>query len=259
MVVTSPDVAKLIDRWIAGDAKAGEELYTVYYERARQFALRITQRELEADEVAHEAVVAGLEGIRSGARPDKFTGWILGVAKFVARSRYRGESRDERIQAYALLDEKGSPRTGMIRNEMRQLLNKSIDILPEDLKAIMTARYIDGQKRTEVAAMLGISVSTLDKKVDQAIARLRQELSRHFTTLVISRRTTPVTPEEVDQLRPSFRDVFRLRHISGLPLEQIAVRLRIPEATARKRLEFAYETLRCGPSDDYARLKQAAT
>ena len=79
-LMTRPTSDELIERWIRGDKSAGQEIYDRYYQRAWKFGLAITRQEVEADDLAQEAIAHGLDVVRdSGRRPAKFTGWLLGL------------------------------------------------------------------------------------------------------------------------------------------------------------------------------------
>ena len=54
---------ELIERWVAGDEKATEEIYQAYYRRAKGFVVRLDENIIDAEDIAQEALVAGLEGI----------------------------------------------------------------------------------------------------------------------------------------------------------------------------------------------------
>jgi len=58
----------LIDRWVAGDPGAAEEIYRVYYRRAREFARTLGARLNDAEDIAQEAPIAWLEGLKGRDR-----------------------------------------------------------------------------------------------------------------------------------------------------------------------------------------------
>lgn len=233
------DVNRILDRWVAGDSKAGDELYRLYVERVRRFALAVTRRELDADEIAHEALAEGLEGLKTGPRPDKFTAWIFGVVKNMARRRSRG-GRPGTLPASDLLEggRRPGPKTRLLTKEMDELLDRTMEELPADQREVVRLRFRKGLKREEIAEREGVTIEAIDKRVDRAFERMRQALSRHFTTLVL-----PSPPGDASRLRPSFREVYTLCRIEGLSEAEAARRLKLPLETVANRLRFALETL----------------
>jgi RNA polymerase sigma-70 factor (ECF subfamily) len=257
MTVSGPDVAALVERWIAGDKAAAEALYCLYYERALAFSSKLVGRTIDADEVAHEALVHGLDGIRGGARPDKFTGWILGIVRHTAARR-----EDERGPVVSGEHPRADPNAAppsevLMRQEMEVLLQRAMKQLPLDSRKILEMRFEKEMTREALSERLGISTEAIDKRIDKAIGRIRELMARHFTTVVLPkvvRARGPVTKEEIAQLRPSFRQVFTLRHVQGLTVADIARELLLPVETVHERLKFAYHQLGCGPDDDYGHL-----
>ena len=59
----------LIARWVAGDAAAGEELYRRYYHRVKEFIIKRGAHIVDAEDVAQEALIAGLDGLKAGLKP----------------------------------------------------------------------------------------------------------------------------------------------------------------------------------------------
>jgi len=236
--MSGPDVDALIDRWIGGDAEAGTELYRRYHHRAFKFAMKLTRQEVEAEEVAQAAMVEGLEGIRSGRRPDRFTGWILGVVRHVALEQQRQVRRE--LPSGAVGTSGGaterSPRTALMQSEMKTLLRRIVDDLPPDLQEVVRLRFDGNFKRKDLAGELGLTPEGVDKRLERAFAKIRAALSRHFTTVVLPQVAAPPGAEA---LRPSFREVYLLSRVEGLSPGDIARRLDLPSATVEERLAHA--------------------
>ena len=240
---------ELIERWVAGDKKAAEELYQAYYRRVKGFVVRLGENIVDAEDIAQEALVAGLEGIQSGKRPDRFTHWIMGIARNLRARRTRLETRD----IPDLDSGKPGGRSLVIRREMGQILDETLNSLPAHDREVLELRHRSNLRRKEIAEKLGLSIETVHARFERAYARLRQALSRHFTTFVMSRIDgRPVTLEAVRNLRPAFREAVTARHLEGGTDEQAAKKLGVPVATVRARLDSAYELLNCKDDPDFS-------
>ncbi|MBI2930227.1 MAG: sigma-70 family RNA polymerase sigma factor [Planctomycetes bacterium] len=246
-------ISELIERWVAGDAAAAEEIYQRYYARAWRFGKRLLRRDEDAEEVAQQALASGLEGLKGGARPERFTGWILGIVRHAALKGWKIDRRERATESLSL-PAKGGPRTELVQREMEGILQEALARLDEHDQRIVELRVVQKMKREDVAPRLGMSLSTLDRHLERALTNLREALSRHFTTLVLfeAPREGPITWASVQELRPSFRRAFEVRHLEEASLEETAARLGAPVATVEARLKHAYEQLRCGPDDDFS-------
>lgn len=239
----------LIGRCIAREPQAAEELYRLYYRRVRDFAMRLGENPTDAEEVAQEAVLAGLEGIRAGRRPERLTYWLLGIARHISAGLPR--VRNELTQA--LEAPPGSARTLAIRQEMDGLLGRLVERLPEGLREVLRLLHREGLSRKEAADRLDIPVETLHARCERAYGRLREELSRHFTTVALSRfEPRRIELSVIQKLRPAFRQAVTVRHLEDLPEGPAAERLGVPLPTLRARLASAYAMLKCDASADFA-------
>ena len=142
--------------------------------------------------------------------------------------------------------------TELARVESRGVLKRIIGSLPPDERNLLEQRYVLGETRRRMAFKLRISTEALDRRIEKAMERIRGSLSRHFTTFVFNKiHGDDLALEAVDDLRPTFREAFILRHREGLSVGEIAMRLGIPHRTVEGRLKYAYEKLRVAPDGDY--------
>ncbi len=252
-------ITRLMERWVAGDSAAGAEIYRRYHERAWAFAMRLTGRKIDADDISQEALAAGLEGIKGGVRPDRFTGWILGITRNAARL-----ARDKQKRAvvadmtYEQFPAKGGPRTEMIRAELDTFLHEIVAGLDAPEREALYARVVGRLRREDAAAQLGVSPAVVDRRLSRALAQLRGAMSKHATTQVLPtalESTVGVTLAMLAQVRPASRQAFELHHVLGRSVAQAASQLAVPRETIRARLDHAYKQLACTATDDFSALR----
>ena len=244
---------ELIERWIRGDRSAAEEIYRRYYRRAWKFGLAITHREVEADDLAQEAIAHGLDVVRDPSRrPEKFTGWLLGVVKFLA---WRKPKAGPLPVELSMEDTRhGRPSGVIVGAEMSGLLARAMATLGRDERKLIEQRHVQGISRANLAVLSGCSLDTIDRRLKTAMTHLREFLSGHFTTMVLAGDTP--TMDRILRLRPSFRTAFLARHVEGLSAEKAAAKLGIPVETLRERLTYAYESLGCTERSDFTPLRR---
>jgi len=253
--MAKPTSDELIERWIRGDRDAARELYERYFKRAWKFGLSITHQEVEADELAQEAIAHGLDVVRDAKRrPAKFTGWLLGVVKHLAWRRVGRRAKPLPDEPELEDTRHGRPSGAMVDAEMSGLLGRALAALPAGDRRLVQERCVRGRPRAELAEELGCSLDTIDRRLKSAMTRLRAFLSGHFTTMVLSGPAP--TMDRVLALRPSFRSAFLARHVEGLTAEKAAEKLGIPVVTLEERLRYAYETLGCTERTDFAPLRR---
>src|SRR5690349_10359141 len=110
----------IVERWAAGDSAAAEALYREYFGRVKEFIVKRGVHIVDAEDIAQEAMIAGLDGLKAGRKPDRLTQWLLGIARHLSFGRRRPGSEPA-------LDEVVDPRrrsagTMAVRREMDGLL-----------------------------------------------------------------------------------------------------------------------------------------
>jgi len=246
---------EIIERWVAGDASAGEELYRRYYDRVREFIVKRGASLVDAEDIAQEALIAGLEGLKAGRKPDRLTFWLLGIARHLSYHRPRAAS--ERDLEQVVDPKRRSAKSVAIRREMDALLQRALERMTPNDRQIVDLHYRAGLTRKEIAEKLDLPIQAIHARCDRTRSRLREALSRHFTTVAL-RKPEPegVALEDIRALRPAFRQVVVARHLHNLGEREAALELQLPEATFRARLRSAYEILKCEPTADFSKARE---
>jgi RNA polymerase sigma-70 factor (ECF subfamily) len=99
------------------------------------------------------------------------------------RNRSLNHLRHERVakeaEPYATKSEIVEPKahSRMVEEEMRVAMRRAVDSLPDRCREIFELSRTNGLKYLEIAAMLGISVKTVEAQMGKALRVLREELS----------------------------------------------------------------------------------
>src|SRR5262249_55220377 len=129
----------LIQRWVAGDSAAAEELYREYFGRVREFIIKRGAHIVDAEDIAQEAMIAGLEGLKAGRTPERLTHWLLGIARHLSYGRKAPES-DPALDS--LVDPKRRSAGSMvIRREMTALLRSTLEQMSSNDREIVDLLY----------------------------------------------------------------------------------------------------------------------
>lgn len=246
---------EIIARWAAGDTAAAEELYSTYYHRVKEFIIKRGANFVDAEDIAQEALIAGLEGLRAGRKPERLTMWLLGIARHV--SFRRSLPTDDEALRETVDPRRRSAKSMAIRREMHALLERALEKMTPCDREVVDLHYRVGLSRKEIADRLDLPIEAIHARCDRAHSRLRAALSRHFTTVTLAELDSGgISLQDVRNLRPAFRQVILARHLQGLTDAEAALRLQLPEATFRARLESAYEILKCDAQADFSKARE---
>lgn len=236
-----------IERWLAGDEKAGEEIYRDCFTKVRRAVHGMGVKGADAEDVAQDALLHGLKAIKAGRRPEHLTRWLKGIARHKVADRPRVITTDREPA-----DSAGpSAQSVLVRREMRELLGRTLGKLPDTDREVLDLEHREGLSRKEIAERLALPLDAVHARIGRAMERLRGSLASHFTTIA-SVAVQPVTLAAVRALRPLFRDAVEARHLEGLNEAEAARKLGIPEATLRARLQSGYELLGHAKAPDFA-------
>jgi RNA polymerase sigma-70 factor (ECF subfamily) len=177
---------------LAEDVDASfERLVRHFQDRLFTFALRLTGRREDAEEVAQDAFVRAYRALKSypaeRVRAMALKAWLYQVTLNVVRNRVR-----RKHPATVSLDDDG-PRGGAARSlsddpqarpdarfevkRQRSDIASLVARLPERYRAPLILRYVEGLKIEEVAAILRQPLGTTKSNVHRAINALRESLS----------------------------------------------------------------------------------
>jgi RNA polymerase sigma-70 factor (ECF subfamily) len=67
----------------------------------------------------------------------------------------------------------------MAQREIRVLLERAIDALPEAFRTVLVARLIEGMSIEETAELIGIKPETVKTRLHRARILLKQEMEKH--------------------------------------------------------------------------------
>ncbi len=178
--VDDRDETRLIARVLAGDRRAGRELYDAHAPRVYRLVYRLCGDDDLAQEFTQEAF------IRAFDRLDRFRGesalstWLHRIAVTVTangmRKVRRLRSREWEIDPDlpAALGAGGAP-SG--EPDLRARLAAAIDALPEIYRTTLVMHDIEGYTHAEIASMLGVPEGTCKTRLAAARAKLREALA----------------------------------------------------------------------------------
>lgn len=247
----------LIARCLAGDGDAANELCRAYHVRLREYAVSRGASLDDAEDIAQDSLIAALQGLGQGRRPERLTWWLLGIARNKHRNLKKpppgGAILEDRIADVR----RGSARTVAVKREMNALLDRSLSKLAPADRELLRMLHHEGLSRKDIGEKLGVESGALHARVERAHARLRESVEGHFTT-VAQRRLRPeaLRLETIRALRPAFRQVVQALHLEGLGEDAACTRLGLPKATFRARLRSAYAMLKCDATSDYSKARK---
>jgi RNA polymerase sigma-70 factor (ECF subfamily) len=164
---------QLVDRLMAGERDALEELFRRYRLVAYRVAYRLAGREVDALEAVQKGFIQALTPWHGFRGQSAFKTWLLRVVSQAALARGRKRHRLPG-QPHAFQD----PVSGRERADSRHLLDEALATLPEALRRMFVLHAEGELNYREVAEAMGMSRDTVMSRLCQARQQLRAYLAR---------------------------------------------------------------------------------
>jgi RNA polymerase sigma-70 factor, ECF subfamily len=168
--------ADLVARAQRGEAEAYAELVRAFLRPAYSVALAILRRPADAEDVAQEALLVGLEKLATCHEPKRFAGWLLTIVRHRALnaldSRQRRESPVDEGARGRSIEPLRPERIGL-----RERLLEALGRLSPLQRQVVLLCDLEGWTHAEVGAALGISELTSRQHLFNARRTLRNLLA----------------------------------------------------------------------------------
>lgn len=149
--------------------------------------------QIDVDDLTQETVLRALEAEkRTDIRePKKF---LVGIAKNVARSEIERQSKTvsgvlEEVAPQSYASDEPSVESIVDFRRRMEVFVQSVGDLPPQCQKVFMLKYLYGASHKEIAAKLGIAISTVEKHVALGLRRCRQYM------MDAQNGETAVTPE----------------------------------------------------------------
>jgi len=164
----------MFDKWKRmKDPDAFTDLFARHSSMVYGACFRILRNQSAAEEVAQECFVELLKGTASVR---SVGGWLHTIATRRALDRLKADIRQrERETRYAAAADTAVEPAW---DDVRGYVDEAIEELPEELRAAVVLRFLDGQPHRVIARELGVSRSTVRLRIQKGIASIRASLSK---------------------------------------------------------------------------------
>jgi RNA polymerase sigma-70 factor (ECF subfamily) len=189
----------LVERARARDESAVRTLTRRYNQRLFRIARSILRNDAEAEDVVQETYVRAFTGLDRFRGEAGFGTWLTRIAMNEALGRLRrrqttvawpaeGVDGEGQLRAHILrfpaASSPADPETTMAQREMKDLLERAIDQLPETFRTAFVARIVEGMSVEETADLIGIRPETVKTRVHRARVRLRADIDKQCGPLL---------------------------------------------------------------------------
>jgi RNA polymerase sigma-70 factor (ECF subfamily) len=181
---TIPD-EEVVERVRGGEIEFYEILMRRYNQRLYRVARSILGNDAEAEDVMQEAYVRAYEHLDQFAGKARFSTWLTKIAVYEAFGRIRRRRRTEDLESMSeasvhtmahVTAGTPNPERQAYDHELRLVLERAIDALPESYRSVFVLRVVEGLNVAETAACLDIGAETVKTRFHRARSFLRKAI-----------------------------------------------------------------------------------
>jgi len=182
---TSPFERQLIEACQRGSVKHQEKLYKHFFGFAMGAALRYTPARDEAMSMVNDSFMKVFATIDRYVFETSFRGWLRRVVVNTALDYYRRSARQplKRVELDDVDDQLTDSDAGVISQLTAEDILALLAGLPVQYRIVFNLYELEGYSHEEIAAQLGVSVSSSRVYLTRAKTQLGRLVKQHFSPI----------------------------------------------------------------------------
>ncbi len=184
------DDLPLVERTLAGDTAAFENLVRRHECRVYRTTLALTGNPEDAEEALQDTFLAVYRHLNEFRRDSRFTTWLTRIAINAAlqKIRYRREGvslDDPDVPESQFLPRRverwrEDPERRYLAEETRRLVEQAVTGLPPAYRVVFVLRDVAGMDTVEVAEVLGLTIAAVKSRLLRSRLMVREALAARF-------------------------------------------------------------------------------
>lgn len=171
---------QLVERAQRGDKHAFELLVGKYQRRLGRLINRFVRNAAEAEDLTQEAFIKAYRALPAFRGDSAFYTWLYRIGINTAKNHLLAQGRRaptstafdaeeaEDFEDAGLLHEVATPENELMSRQVVEVVNASLQQLPEDLRTALTLREIEGLSYEEIAAVMNCPIGTVRSRIFRA-------------------------------------------------------------------------------------------
>ncbi len=185
----------ILARVIGGDLDAYEGIMRHHNQRLFRIARSIVTDDAEAMDVVQETFIVAYERLQELKDPAALPVWLARITRNAALMRLRKSQRlhymdepefDNVLNLSTAIKRPEQPETALANTQLRQMLEKFIDELPDAFRAVFMLRAIEQCSVATTAELLEIEAATVKTRYHRARLLLQKRLMTYSDSISVA-------------------------------------------------------------------------
>ncbi|HET6431474.1 RNA polymerase sigma factor RpoE [Dyella sp.] len=177
----------LVERVQKGDKRAFDLLVRKYQHKVIGLVSRYANNHAEAEDIAQDAFVRAWRAIGSFRGDSAFYTWMYKIAVNTAKNHLvalgrRPPADDINVEDAVFvpgsdrMHETATPERELMRQQVEQTVFAAVQALPEELRAAITLREVDGLSYEDIAEAMSCPIGTVRSRIFRAREAIDEKL-----------------------------------------------------------------------------------
>lgn len=179
---------QLVERAQRGDKHAYELLIVKYQRRLARLISRFVRDAAEVEDVTQEAFIKAYRALPTFRGESAFYTWLYRIGINTAKNYLLAFKRRaptstqfdadeaEGFEDAGLLQEVSTPENELMSKQVVDVVNSSLQQLPDDLRTALTLREIEGLSYEEIADVMNCPIGTVRSRIFRAREAIAENL-----------------------------------------------------------------------------------
>ncbi len=176
-----------VKRVLQGDKNTYEVIMRRYNQRLFRIARTYIRDEDEIEDVIQDAYIKAYEQLHSFEFRARFSTWLIRILMNEALARVRSRKRfaplpqdGQNESGHASFRNDETPMERLMNAELKEILEKAVDKLPEKYRLVYMMREIEGMSVAETSDCLSITQTNVKVRLNRAKEMLRETISGFY-------------------------------------------------------------------------------
>ncbi len=177
----SLDDSGVVTAFLGGEERAFQELVERYQTRLLNFVYRTIGDREKAEDLVQEVFIRVYRHLHRFDRSKKFSTWIYTIASNLAKNELRNRSRNPLVLFQTIRknwqdedrplqfeDAHSRPDDLYRKRHLRELVEQSVEQLPEHHRTVFVLRELEGKSYEEIAEITDCNLGTVKSRLNRA-------------------------------------------------------------------------------------------
>jgi RNA polymerase sigma-70 factor (ECF subfamily) len=183
--VTSVDTDALIERCLAGDQTAWEQIVRTHWRKVFNLAYKFVGRHDEAEDLAQDIFLKIFKALHTFDRRANFQTWIISISRNFCIDHYRSVRKERETMARDVdpstltpVSRERGPLGQLEQQDLKHLIRLALAELPITLREAVVMRDLKEYSYQEIATALGLPEGTVKSRINRGRLELARQLRR---------------------------------------------------------------------------------